>query len=86
MSSLKPAGEMLIATGNYLPRQDWINGLPGRFRLQPAFAYLGYRQGAFPQAEEASRQVLALPVFPQMKEEQQMIVVDAIAAFFAAKG
>jgi dTDP-4-amino-4,6-dideoxygalactose transaminase len=59
---------------------------PSPLHLQSAFAYLGYRQGAFPQAEEASRQVLALPVFPQLKEEQQMIVVDAIAAFFAAKG
>jgi dTDP-4-amino-4,6-dideoxygalactose transaminase len=57
---------------------------PSPLHLQPAFAYLGYPQGAFPNAEEASQQVLALPVFPQMKEEQQMIVVDAIAAFFAA--
>jgi dTDP-4-amino-4,6-dideoxygalactose transaminase len=56
---------------------------PSPLHLQPAFADLGYRPGAFPQSEEASRQVLALPVFPQMTEEQQKIVVDGISRFFS---
>jgi dTDP-4-amino-4,6-dideoxygalactose transaminase len=55
---------------------------PAPLHLQPAFAYLGYGAGAFPQAEEASRQVLALPIFPQMTEEQQKLVVKTIAKFF----
>ncbi|MGH9537157.1 MAG: DegT/DnrJ/EryC1/StrS family aminotransferase [Terriglobales bacterium] len=59
---------------------------PSPLHLQPAFADLGYRQGAFPQAEKASQQVLALPVFPQMTEEQQGVVVAAIADFFARPG
>ncbi len=58
---------------------------PSPLHLQPAFAYLGYRFGAFPDAEEASQQVLALPVFPQMVEEQQKVVVDTIAEFFASR-
>jgi len=58
---------------------------PSPLHLQPAFAYLGYGQGAFPQAEDASQHVLALPVFPQMTAEQQKIVVDATADFFAGK-
>ena len=48
-------------------------------------AYLGYHAGAFPQSEEASQHVLALPVFPQMTEEQQKMVVDSTAQFFAEK-
>ena len=51
----------------------------------PAFAYLGYHRGAFPQSEEASQHVLALPVFPQMTEEQQKMVVDQTAQFFGEK-
>ena len=58
---------------------------PFPLHLQPAFAGLGYRPDAFPESEEASRQVLALPVFPQMTEEQQKIVVDRTADFFAGR-
>ena len=58
---------------------------PFPLHLQPAFADLGYRPGAFPESEEASRQVLALPVFPQMTEEQQKMVVDRTAEFFAGR-
>jgi dTDP-4-amino-4,6-dideoxygalactose transaminase len=56
---------------------------PSPLHLQPAFAYVGHHPGAFPQSEEASQHVLALPVFPQMTEEQQKMVVDGIAQFFA---
>jgi dTDP-4-amino-4,6-dideoxygalactose transaminase len=58
---------------------------PSPLHLQPAFADLGYGPGGFPQSEEASRHVLALPVFPQMTEEQQKIVVDRTAQFFAKR-
>ena len=39
----------------------------------------------FPESEEASQHVLALPVFPQMTEEQQKMVVDGIARFFSER-
>ncbi len=55
---------------------------PSPLHLQPAFAGLGYGPGAFPESEEASRHVLAVPVFPQMTEEQQKIVVNGTAEFF----
>ena len=58
---------------------------PSPLHLQPAFADLGYRPGAFPECENASRQVLALPVFPQMTEEQQKMVADRTADFFAGR-
>jgi dTDP-4-amino-4,6-dideoxygalactose transaminase len=58
---------------------------PSPLHLQPAFAGLGYRPGAFPQSEEASQHVLALPVFPHVTEEQQKIVVDRMAQFFTER-
>ncbi len=54
--------------------------------LQPAFQYLGYKPGALPVAEKASREVLSLPVFPELKDAQQDLVVESIKAFRAAPG
>jgi dTDP-4-amino-4,6-dideoxygalactose transaminase len=55
---------------------------PSPLHLQPAFAYLGYSKGDFPRAEAACKQVLALPIFPEMSEEQRQIVTDEIANFY----
>ena len=54
---------------------------PVPLHLQPAFAYLGYGAGSLPQTEAASREVLALPIFPTMTEVQQGAVVNVIAVF-----
>jgi UDP-2-acetamido-2-deoxy-ribo-hexuluronate aminotransferase len=46
---------------------------------QPAFAFCGYKWGDFPEAEKASRQVLSLPMHPDLTvEEQQRIVETSI--------
>ena len=58
---------------------------PKPLHLQPAFAYLGYKQEAFPQSESISREVLALPVYSELRDEHQDAVVAAIAEFYGSK-
>jgi dTDP-4-amino-4,6-dideoxygalactose transaminase len=54
---------------------------PVPLHLQEAYRYLGYRRGAFPVAEAAASQVLSLPMYPQLRIEQQLAVCSAISAY-----
>ena len=53
---------------------------PHPLHLQPAFADLRYRPGSVPQAEAACREVLSLPIYPELADEQLQMVVKAITA------
>ena len=57
---------------------------PLPLHLQPCFAYLGYREGQFPESERASREVLSIPVFPELTEAQLAYVADTVRGFFGA--
>ena len=58
---------------------------PLPFHMQPCFADLGYRPGAFPHAERAARESLAIPIYGELDIEAQQTVVDAIAEFVLKK-
>jgi dTDP-4-amino-4,6-dideoxygalactose transaminase len=56
---------------------------PVALHMQDALKRLGYAAGSFPEAERATREVLALPIFPELREDEQQTVVAAIAEFLS---
>jgi dTDP-4-amino-4,6-dideoxygalactose transaminase len=54
---------------------------PVPFHLQPCFADLGYRRGAFPHAERAADECLAIPIYGELTAAQQEAVVASIGRF-----
>jgi dTDP-4-amino-4,6-dideoxygalactose transaminase len=55
---------------------------PLPLHLQPCFAYLGYREGTCPESEKAAKEVLSLPVYPELTEAQLDEVVGAVREFY----
>ena len=55
---------------------------PLPLHLQPAFKYLGYKKGDFPEAEKAAKEVLSLPVHSELKRKEQDQIIQKIKEFF----
>jgi dTDP-4-amino-4,6-dideoxygalactose transaminase len=55
---------------------------PVPLHRQPCFAHLGYKDGTLPQAEQASREAISLPIYPELTRTQLDRVIDAIRGFY----
>jgi dTDP-4-amino-4,6-dideoxygalactose transaminase len=64
------------------------NGIPTMIyypiplHLQPVFKYLGYKKGDFLEAEKVSKEVLSLPIYPELSKKEQEFIVKKIKEFF----
>jgi len=56
---------------------------PVSLHLQECFAYLGLKENDFPESEKASRETLALPIYPELTAAQQEFVVEKIREFYS---
>ena len=58
---------------------------PVPVHLQPAYAPLALARGTFPESESAADELLSLPLYPGLLQEQQDAVIEAVSAFTTAK-
>jgi len=69
---------------NYLKEKEIFCGIhyPIPLHVQPALSYLGCKQGDFPISEKAAKEILSIPMYPELTDEQIKHVVENIKNFF----
>jgi dTDP-3-amino-3,4,6-trideoxy-alpha-D-glucose transaminase len=75
------------ALRDYLAGTDITTSVhyPRGVHLQGAYAYLGYEQGSCPHAERTAAEILSLPIFPQLSDEEVEQVIRLVRFFFAMR-
>jgi dTDP-4-amino-4,6-dideoxygalactose transaminase len=74
--------------------RDWLTAAgigtqiiyPNCVHLQPAYRHLELEEGSFPVAEAARHEILALPIFPELTDEEQEYVIGSVRAYFERRG
>ena len=76
-----------VALMAFLKEQGIGTGIhyPVPLHLQKAYQHLGYQEGDFPICERVAREIVSLPMFPQLQSDQQQRVVKAVAEFVGSK-
>ena len=76
------------ALRNYLKENGIDTGVhyPVPCHLQPAFEYLGYKEGDFPVAEKAAKELLSLPIYPELRNDEVEYVCETIRKFYKRNG
>jgi dTDP-4-amino-4,6-dideoxygalactose transaminase len=69
----------------HLKSRDILAGIhyPIPVHLQPAYSFLGLREGSYPLAESLAKEIISLPMYPELSAEQIRTVVEAIGEFYA---
>lgn len=72
---------------SFLKERGIFTGIhyPIPVHLQKAMEFLGYKKGDFPVTEKVTSEILSLPMFAELEDEQIQVVVEAIKAFYEAK-
>lgn len=73
---------------NYLKEQGIATMVyyPMPLHMQPVFKNLGYREGDLPETEKAAREAISLPMYPELKREDQDYIIEKISEFYTSKG
>jgi len=56
---------------------------PAPMHMQECFKHLGYKEGDFPKSEKAAKEVLAIPVYPELTDEMKDYVAETILSFYS---